>query len=197
MSPHVTAISQLGRRFSPESMPEVTSCTSSGTLRTVSTAIVPASVHDDRFVGLRGPDESLPEYCGTRRIPALSAPVRSRPSHAANTRSSAPTASALAKCTASAPRSACKPASSPARSVIGSVISTARVAAQKLSHRSSARRWSSPVKRWERLAAAKAARTSGYASRDDTAASQPSQSSAARSLPSSSTSNLTKALLSK
>src|SRR6478672_10796207 len=48
-----------------------------------------------------------------------------------------------------------------------------------------------------RPAAARAARTSGYANLLETAASQPSHSSAASSLPDSSTTSLTKALLSK
>src|SRR5665647_3652263 len=134
---------------------------------------------------------------GASRTPAASAAVLSSWSQTAKSVSAAPTASRLARCTASAPRMACLLARSPAWAVMVSVSSTGLVAAQKSSHITWARLCSAGSRRCARPAVASAARTSGYARRLDTAASQPSQSMAATSLPSSSTTSLTKALLSK
>src|SRR5664280_916419 len=67
---------------------------------------------------------------GASCTPADCAPTRSRWSQTANSVFAAPTASRLARCTASAPRKARWLASCPARTVTDSVSSTALVAAQ-------------------------------------------------------------------
>ncbi len=118
--------------------------------------------------------------------------MRSRSSHTAKIVSFGPMASRLARCTASAPRSAYRLARSPAWVVMASVNSTVLVAPRTppttLRHGFVR---PNPVggRGQRRLRRRAPPDTRGL----DTAASQPSHSAAARSLPSSSTTSLTKA----
>jgi len=118
-------------------------------------------------------------------------------SHTATVTSAEPRTRALARWAESAPRSRWRTATPPASRSTSAESSIGRIDAQNVSQSSAAAEASDSVRERLRPAAARAAQTSGYASRLDNAASHAFHNCAANSEPVSSSTSFTSALESK